>query len=67
MRSVWICSRNDIAANTGVLAATFLVWATSSAWPDILVGALICALFLRSAFVVSREARRELQLASRLS
>lgn len=63
MRSVWICSRNDIVANIGVVLAAGLVWATASAWPDILVGALICALFLRSAFTVSREARQELRLS----
>jgi cation diffusion facilitator family transporter len=60
MRSVWICSRNDIIANVGVLAAAGMVWVTSSAWPDIVVGALICALFLRSAVSVGREARQEL-------
>lgn len=63
MRSVWICSRNDLVANTGVLAAAAAVWATVSPWPDIVVGALICALFLRSALVVVREARAELACA----
>ena len=63
MRSVWICSRNDIAANIGVVLAAGLVWATASPWPDLLVGALICALFLRSAFTVSREARQALRLS----
>ena len=60
MRSVWLCSRNDIIANVSVLFAAAAVWALSSAWPDIIVGALICILFLRSAFVVTREARGEL-------
>lgn len=60
MRSVWLCSRNDIIANVSVLLAAVAVWALSSAWPDIIVGALICVLFLRSAFVVTREARGEL-------
>ena len=61
MRSVWVCSRNDIIANVGVLIAAALVWATGSAWPDIVVGALICAIFLRSAISVGRDARRELR------
>ena len=60
MRSVWLCSRNDLVANVAVLIAAAAVWATASAWPDIIVGALICALFLRSALGVSREAREEL-------
>jgi len=62
MRSVWLCSRNDLIANTSVLFAAGAVWVTQSSWPDITVGALICALFLRSAFLVAREARAELRL-----
>lgn len=61
MRSVWLCSRNDLVANGSVLLAALAVWATRSPWPDIVVGALICALFLRSAYVVAREARAELR------
>jgi cation diffusion facilitator family transporter len=61
MRSVWLCSRNDLVANGAVLLAALAVWATRSPWPDIVVGALICALFLRSAYVVAREARAELR------
>jgi Co/Zn/Cd efflux system component len=61
MRSVWLCSRNDLIANVGVLLAAAAVWLTRSAWPDLAVGALICAVFLRSAWVVWREARGELR------
>jgi Co/Zn/Cd efflux system component len=61
MRSVWLCSRNDLAANVSVLGASFAVWGLQSPWPDIMVGATICALFLRSALAVAREARHELQ------
>jgi cation diffusion facilitator family transporter len=60
MRSVWLCSRNDLIANASVLLAAWAVWMTVSPWPDLGVGALICAVFLRSAFVVAREARVEL-------
>ena len=62
MRSVWLCSRNDLIANVSVLLAALAVWMTLSPWPDIVVGALICALFLRSAFLVAHEARAELGL-----
>jgi Co/Zn/Cd efflux system component len=62
MRSVWLCSRNDLIANASVLLAAWAVWATVSPWPDIAVGALICAMFLRTAFLVAREARAELKL-----
>jgi cation diffusion facilitator family transporter len=61
MRSVWLCSRNDLVANVSVLLAALAVWLTRSPWPDIVVGALICAVFLRSAFLVAREARAELR------
>lgn len=61
MRSVWLCSRNDLIANVSVLLAACAVWVTHSPWPDIAVGALICALFLRSALLVAREARVELR------
>jgi len=60
MRSVWLCSRNDLLANALVLAAALAVWGLGSAWPDTAAGALICVLFLRSALVVAREAREEL-------
>jgi Co/Zn/Cd efflux system component len=56
MRSVWLCSRNDVAANVGVLVAALGVAATGSPWPDILVGLAIAALFGASALVVIREA-----------
>ncbi|HVI97484.1 MAG TPA: cation transporter [Sphingomonas sp.] len=56
MSSTFECSRNDVISNLGVLAAAGLVAATASAWPDILVGAAIALLFLRSALRVLREA-----------
>ena len=62
MRSMWLCSRNDLIANVAVLSAAFAVRMTFSPWPDIVVGALICAIFLRSAFLVAREAHAELKL-----
>jgi len=63
MRSVWLCSRNDVIANVSVLLAALAVWQLQSSWPDILVGALICVVFLRSAFAVAREARDELRVS----
>ena len=52
MASTFECSRNDVISNVGVLAAGAAVFLLNSGWPDILVGALIAALFLRSAFRV---------------
>ena len=58
MRSAWLCSRNDVIANGGVLAAAGVVWLTGSGWPDLAVGLAIAALFGGSAARVLREARR---------
>jgi Co/Zn/Cd efflux system component len=61
MRSVWVCSRNDLIANLSVILAAAGVWFTRSPWPDFLVGGLLCTLFLRSAAHVARDARTELR------
>lgn len=52
MHSVWLCSRNDIIANTSVLVAAAAVWTLKSGWPDIVIGIAIAAVFLRSAIYV---------------
>ena len=62
MRSTWLCSRNDIIANLSVLVAAIGVKVFDASWPDILVGAAIASLFLRSAFTVLRESFLELRL-----
>ncbi len=64
MRSVWLCSRNDIIANVSVLVAAAGVWFTRSGWPDIVVGLALAALFLRSSLSVLREATAELRAAT---
>lgn len=54
MASTFECSRNDVISNVGVLAAAGAVALTASPWPDLIIGALIAVLFLRSAFQVIR-------------
>jgi len=56
MRSAWLCSRNDVMANVGVVLAALGVGLTGSAWPDIAVGLAIASLFGGSAVVVIRQA-----------
>ena len=63
MRSVWLCSRNDIIANVSVLIAAAGVWATESAWPDIIIGTALAVLFFRSSVQVIRDALRALRAA----
>ena len=56
MSSTVECSRNDALANIGVLVAAGAVVLTGSFWPDIIVAAIIAAMFLRSAVRMVGEA-----------
>ena len=60
MRSVYECSRNDIASNLSVFLAAGGVWLFASGWPDIVVAAGLAVLLLRSSGRVLRGAMREL-------
>jgi len=55
MSSVWLCSRNDLFANGGVILAGIAVIYSQSRWPDIIVGGIIAALFLKSAVSVLQQ------------
>lgn len=59
-KSVWICSRNDIIANTSVIIAGGLVYLLQSKIPDLVVGLGITVLFLKSSVSVFLEARQSL-------
>ncbi|NNE74433.1 MAG: cation transporter [Acidimicrobiales bacterium] len=67
MRSTWLCSRNDLVANTSVLGAAVLVAWLDSPWPDVAVGVAIALLFLRTAADVIADSRAELRAASKPS
>ncbi len=60
MRSAWMCSRNDVIGNAGVLIAALLVYLLNSPWPDIVIGLLIAILFVRSAISIIREASKKM-------
>lgn len=64
MSSVWLCSRNDLIANVGVIAAAAAVWLTATPWPDLIVGLAIAVLFAKSAVTVLTSALRELRQLS---
>lgn len=66
MSSTWLCSRNDLIANIGVLLAAAGSYLTTSRWPDILVGVIIATLFLNSALGILRQSVKELR-TSRLA
>jgi Co/Zn/Cd efflux system component len=61
MSSVWICSRNDAIGNVAVMLAALGVFGTGSAWPDLLVAAVMGVLALSGAWSVLRRARMELR------
>ncbi len=61
MRSVWICSRNDALGNVAVMLAAVGVFGTGSAWPDLLVAAVMGVLALSGSWSVLRQARAELR------
>jgi Co/Zn/Cd efflux system component len=56
LSSTFECSRNDVVANLGVIAAAIAVAFTQSPWPDIAIAAVIAFLFFRSALRVIADA-----------
>jgi Co/Zn/Cd efflux system component len=61
MRSVWLCSRNDVIGNCAVLLAALGVFGTGAGWPDVVVASIMGALALQGACHVVSQARRELR------
>ena len=59
VRSVWLCSRNDAIGNVAVILAASGVWASQTAWPDLIVAGLMASLFLWSSLQIIRQARAE--------
>jgi len=59
VRSVWLCSRNDAIGNVAVMVASFAVFVTASAWPDLIVAMIMAGLFLRSAQLILVQAWQE--------
>ncbi len=59
VRSVWLCSRNDALGNIVVMCAAAGVWASGTAWPDLIVAGLMAGLFLWSSFQIVRQAMQE--------
>jgi Co/Zn/Cd efflux system component len=56
VRSVWLCSRNDAIGNVAVVIAAAGVWGTATAWPDLIVAAIMASLFLYSSAQILRQA-----------
>lgn len=67
MRSVWLCSRNDAIGNLAVMAAALGVFGTGSAWPDLVVAAVMALLALSAARSIVRQASAELRASTALT
>jgi len=65
MRSVWLCTRNDVIANLAVIAAALGVFGTGSLWPDFAVAAVLAVLGITSGRAVIAHAHAELSAARR--
>lgn len=60
MRSVWICSRNDVLGNLAVVLAAAGVFGTGTRWPDLIVAGVMAALGIWGGAQIIRRARRDL-------
>ncbi len=63
VRSVWLCTRNDMIQCLAVAATGVAVALTRSRWPDLVVGVFLAGVFLRSAWQITVQARQELRQA----
>ena len=61
MRSVWLCSRNDVLGNVAVLLAALGVFRSGSGLPDVIVAVIMGSLALQGAGAVIRHALTELR------
>lgn len=61
MRSVWLCSRNDVIGNCAVLLAALGVFGTGTGWPDVTVASIMGLLALQGAWRIVMQARDELR------
>ena len=61
MRSVWLCSRNDVIGNAGVIVATGLIALTGWVCLDLVFGTLLAILFARTGVQVLRSAWADFQ------
>ena len=67
MRSVWICSRNDAIGNVAVVMAAVGVFGTGTAWPDLIVAAIIAGLGITGGVQIIRQAMREISASGQHS
>ena len=60
MRSIWLCSRNDVIGNLAVLFAAVGVFGSGTGWPDTAVAMIMAALGISGAWQITRQPFAEL-------
>ena len=65
MRASWMFSKNDVAANSGVILAGVLVHVLHSRLPDLVIGTVIVLIILRGGITIISDARYEREKATR--
>ena len=63
IRSLWLCSRNDAISNIAVMVAALGVFGTGTAWPDLIVAAIMGTLAITAGISVMRHARSDIAQA----
>lgn len=61
MRASWICSRNDMIANVGVIISAALVVWLDSAIPDLVIATIIALVIVQSSLKIVKESREMLK------
>jgi len=59
MRSVWLCTRNDVLSNIAIVIAASGVWVSGSGLPDLIVAAIIAGLAITGAIDILKRVRQE--------
>ena len=65
MRASWIFSTTDVQANVGVIIAGVLVFVTGWSTPDLIIGALVCAIVARGGIRILRAAQAAFSVEAR--
>src|SRR3954468_19117806 len=63
MRSIWLCSRNDVIGNVAVLLAAIGVFGSGTGWPDVAVALIMAGLGISGAWQIARQALPELGMS----
>ncbi|PKH88057.1 cation transporter [Colwellia sp. Bg11-28] len=61
LKASWICTRNDMLANIGIIISAVLVGQFDAAWPDWVIGSVIAGIVIHSSLAIINEAKVSIQ------